>query len=160
MFNTEQICFVVFYSFVLVSISINMATIHIQSGKNELKCVRKKIKTQSIPFKLHADCDAQVNNYFNNYVKCGEDSILKTSFRGYPLRGKNIDVPDEYTGLILHESIRPSREKDERKFYVVGEFSEITYWNWDKSPTLNDPFSQALQWIDIAEALHSPILEE
>lgn len=137
-----------------------MAKIHIQSGRNELKCNRKKMKTQSVPFKIHADCDAEVSKYFDNYVKCGDDNILSTSFRGYPLRGKKLELPDGYVGLIFHETIRPATEKDERRFYVVGEFVEITYWNWDKSPTLNDPFAQALQWIDIAEALHSPIVEE
>lgn len=137
-----------------------MATVHIQSGKNELLCNRRKMKTQSMPFKIHADCDAKVSKFFDNYVKCDDASILTTSFRGYPLRGKKVGVPEEYLGLILQETIRPTREKDERKFYVAGEFREITFWNWDKSPTLNDPFIQALQWIDIAEALHSPIIEE
>lgn len=137
-----------------------MATVHIQSGKNELKSNKKKIKVQSVPFKIHADCDAKVSKYFDNYVKCSDENNLVTSFRGYPLKGANIELPEEYVGLMLHETIRPTREKDERKFYVVGEFSEITYWNWDKVPSSNDPFAQALQWIDVAEVLHSPILEE
>lgn len=137
-----------------------MATIHIQTGKNELKSNRKEIAVQSVPFKIFADCDAEVSKYFDNYVKCGDDNILKTSFRGYPLRGNKIKVPEEYVGLMLHETIRPSTEKDERKFYIVGGFSEITFWNWDKSPIVNNSLAQSLQWIEIAEALHSPIVEE
>lgn len=136
-----------------------MATIHLQTGNNELKTNRKKIKVQSMPCKILADCDAKVSEYFDNYVK-NEDEILKSSFRGYPLRGIKLKVPEDYVGIMLQETIRPSRENDERKFYVVGEFCEITHWNWDKKPSVNDPFAQALQWIDIAEVLHSPILEE
>lgn len=137
-----------------------MATVHIQTGKIELKSNKKDIKLQSVPFKIFADCDAKVDNYFDNYVKSVDSGILKSSFRGYPLKGTKVKVPEEYVGLMLHETVRPSREKDERKFYVIGEFSEITYWNWDKSPSLDNSIAQALQWIDIAEALHSPIVEE
>lgn len=136
-----------------------MATIHLQTGKNEIKSNKKNIKVQSMPFKILADCDAKVSNYFDKYVKCDENS-LKASFRGYPLKGNKIKVPYDYVGLMLHETIKPCREKDDRKFYVIGEFSEITYWNWDKLPTPNDSFAQALQWIDIAEVLHNPIIEE
>lgn len=53
----------------------------------------------------------------------------------------------------MHESIRPLTDKDDRKFYVVNDFNRIIYWNWDKVPSKNDTFSQALDWIDIAEAV-------
>lgn len=75
------------------------------------------------------------------------------SFRGYPLRGKKVEIPEGYVGLVLHESIRPSREKDERKFYIVNNFNNITFWNWDKVPSDNDSITQALQWIDIAQVV-------
>lgn len=55
--------------------------------------------------------------------------------------------------MVLHESIKPSTDKDERKFYVVNRFKDITYWNWDKIPSKNDPFIKAFDWIDIAEAV-------
>lgn len=137
-----------------------MATIHIQSGKSDSSCSRREVNIQNIPFKIHADCDANVNKYFNNYIKPDKNETLKASFRGYPLKGRKMNLPEEYVGIILHESIRPATEKDERKFYKVGQFSNITFWNWDKPPSRNDPITQALQWIDVAEALHSPVLEE
>ncbi|KAJ8959366.1 hypothetical protein NQ318_022052 [Aromia moschata] len=137
-----------------------MATIHIQGGTNVTDYCRKNSKIQSVPFKIHADCDAKVTKYFDDYVKTNNDGILEGSFRGYPLRGKQINIPEGYVGLVLHESIKPPREKDERKFYVVNHFSEITFWNWNKTPSDNDSIMQALQWIDVADALHSPILEE
>ncbi|KAJ8929290.1 hypothetical protein NQ314_018045, partial [Rhamnusium bicolor] len=120
----------------------------------------KNSNIQSVPFKIHADCDAKVAKYFDNYVKTTEDKTFKGSFRGYPLRGKKVDMPEGYLGLVLHESIKPARDKDERKFYVINNFTNITFWNWDKIPSENDSIIQALQWIYVAEALHSPILEE
>lgn len=69
------------------------------------------------------------------------------------MTGKQIQVPEGYVALLLHESMRPLRDIDERKFFVVNKFKEITYWNWDKTPSRNDPFVKALDWIDIAEAV-------
>lgn len=80
-------------------------------------------------------------------------SALTGSFRGYPLRGKKVEIPKGYLGFVLHESIRPSREKDERKFYVVNNFNKLIFWNWDKVPSDNDSITQALQWVDIAETV-------
>lgn len=137
-----------------------MSSIHIQTGKTDISCKRKSLNVQSLPFKIHADCDADVDKYFNNYIKPTENGVLKCSFRGYPLLGKTVQFPKEYTALVLHESIKPATEKDDRKFYIVGQFSQMTFWNWDKAPSDNDSISQALQWIDVAKALHDPVIEE
>lgn len=50
-----------------------MATIHIQSGKNNLDTNASDSKVQSVPFTIHADCDAQVKKYFETNVKSKED---------------------------------------------------------------------------------------
>lgn len=67
--------------------------------------------------------------------------------------GKKIDIPSGYAGVLLHESIKPSTDKEERKFYIVNNFNSVTFWNWGKIPSRNDPFIKALEWIDIAEAV-------
>jgi len=134
--------------------------IHIQSGKNNLECNLKNSKIQSLPCKIHADCDAPVSKYFEPYVTKEENNLLSGSFRGYPLKGKKMELPEGYIGVVLHESIRPTSEKDERKFYLVNKFKDVVYWNWDTIPSKNDAFIKALAWVEIAEVLHSPILEE
>nr|CAI5845591.1 unnamed protein product [Callosobruchus analis] len=48
-----------------------MATIHIQP---KTQFAKENSKLQSMPFKVHADCDAKVEQYFNNYIKTTEDS--------------------------------------------------------------------------------------
>lgn len=42
--------------------------IHI-SGKDGLISEVKEAHVQLVPFKVHADCDAKVSEYFNRYVK-------------------------------------------------------------------------------------------
>lgn len=78
---------------------------------------------------------------------------LKGSFRGYPLNGKVMQLPNGYVGLVLHESVKPNTDKEDRKFYIVNNFDSIVYWNWDKEPSKNDALDQALTWIDIAEVV-------
>lgn len=75
------------------------------------------------------------------------------SFRGYPLIGKDLECPEGYKGVILHETIKPSTESEDRKFYILHSFDKFTYWNWGKAPSQNDPIVQALDWISIAEAV-------
>lgn len=61
--------------------------------------------------------------------------------------------PEGYVGMVLHESVKPATENEDRKFYVVHNFDSIVYWNYDKTPSKNDALDQALAWIDIAEAV-------
>ncbi|XP_065160393.1 uncharacterized protein [Atheta coriaria] len=131
--------------------------IHIQIEKSEALSTRKKSNVQLLPFKIHADCEAKVEQYFNNFVQKSENGQLSGSFRGYPLKGQTIEVPKGYKGVIFHESKCMQKE---RNLYAVNNFDTITYWNWSKIPSKNDAIMQALDWIDIAEALHSPINEE
>ncbi|CAG9864459.1 unnamed protein product [Phyllotreta striolata] len=137
-----------------------MATIHINCGKGNLNCSNKNSNVQSVPFKILADASANVDKYFNKCIKTTENGHSKASFRGLPLLGKNVRLPEGYLGVVLHESLKPHDEKSERNFYVTNEFSNINFWNWDKDPSDNDSITQALQWLDVANALHSPIIEE
>lgn len=74
-----------------------------------------------------------------------DDPILVASFRGRPLQGKRLDLPDGYEGSVVIDSKKPARK-----------FNSFTYWNWDEIPSANDNIVKALQWIDIAEAIHAP----
>lgn len=69
------------------------------------------------------------------------------------MKGCSVAVPQNYLGVILNEKIPPMREKQERKFYVQNSFNSFIYWNWSKAPSRNDAIVQALDWIDIAEAV-------
>lgn len=64
-----------------------------------------------------------------------------------------MQLPEGYVGLLLHESVKPATDKEDRKFFVVHDFDSIVHWNCDKIPSKNDALDQALTWIDIAEAV-------
>lgn len=50
--------------------------IHIQTGKHNIQQEVVQSKIQSLPFKIHADCDANIKKYFESYVKEGEDKSM------------------------------------------------------------------------------------
>lgn len=72
--------------------------------------------------------------------------ILVASFRGRPLQGKKLNLPDGYEGSVV------STENSKKH---AKKFKSFTYWNWDEIPTNDDAVVKALQWIDVAKAIHS-----
>ncbi|XP_014233717.1 ribonuclease H2 subunit C [Trichogramma pretiosum] len=129
-------------------------SIHLHITKENMQQDEEPV-LHSIPCKIHTDDTANVETYFKPYIQNTEGDNLKSSFRGHPLEGKKIPVPKGYMGVTFFEYKKPETDDAERNIYATGRFSEFTYWNYDKVPTKNDPFISALDWIDIAEALHS-----
>lgn len=74
--------------------------------------------------------------------------ILTASFRGKPLQGRKIQLPENYKGLVLN--------KDSK---LEGKFQEFTYWNWDELPSDEDSVVKALQWINVSKAIHGEITD-
>ncbi|GLH13436.1 hypothetical protein R5R35_002956 [Gryllus longicercus] len=128
-----------------------------------VKCNSNAFKSESnvhyMPCKINFDGNATVSKYLQPCVKSGSTG-LTVSFRGHPLNGKEINLPTNYKGIVLQERVKPLTEDADRNLHVVNTFKSITYWNWDKIPNHDDAFIAAMDWIDIAEALHSPVQDE
>lgn len=73
--------------------------------------------------------------------------ILTASFRGRPLQGRKIQIPEEYKGYLV-------RKESDRNKTSLKSFDDFTYWNWDELPSDNDTVVKALQWINISKAIH------
>ncbi|XP_033191794.1 ribonuclease H2 subunit C [Bombus vancouverensis nearcticus] len=108
-----------------------------------------------MPCKIYGDESANVSTYFTPYIREVDDKVYNSSFRGYPLQGKKITLPSGYKGITFVEHKKPEVEHVERNLYFTGAFSHFTYWNYDKLPSKNDSLAAVMDWIDIAEALHS-----
>ena len=82
---------------------------------------------------------------------------MSASFRGYPLKGQVLSLPEGYRGIVLQETIKPLSETAERNLHVTHSFKSFTYWNWDKTPSKNDLLLSALDWIEVSEAVSSNV---
>ncbi|CAG4971119.1 unnamed protein product [Parnassius apollo] len=107
-----------------------------------------------LPCKIEADGAANVEKYFEPYVVEKENGELSATFRGHPLDGVKMSLPDGYRAILVTEAKKPLADDADRRFQVAGGFKEFVYWNWDKKPSKNDNIVKAFDWIDIAEAIH------
>lgn len=86
--------------------------------------------------------------------------MLRNSLRGFPLVGKELSVPNNYKGVIFTEKKRPLLDDQDRIFQFKTAFENFTYWNYDKIPSRNDAYLQAMDWLEVSEVLHCEDTEE
>jgi len=114
---------------------------------------------QFIPCNIEHDGEADIEKFFTTYVQettleDGKTKGVKGTLRGYPLDGTVMSVTDGYTGVVLKETRPSMNEDDERTIRGVCQFKEFTYWNLDREPGPGDKFKQAMNWMEIADAVH------
>lgn len=116
------------------------------------KSKNNSIVCHSIPCKVKTDSEANVGQYFEPTIRQSdrEDSVLLSSFRGRPLIGKQIDLPQNCSAFVVKTT-----KKDE--LVAENSFNRIIDWNLDKTPSESDSLPQLVQWIKISEAIHSSI---
>ncbi|XP_046401216.1 uncharacterized protein LOC124167309 isoform X2 [Ischnura elegans] len=110
-----------------------------------------------MPCRIHAEGQHKITEYFKPYLQYSKNDEVKVSFRGHPLHGKVLNLPEKYVGVIAQggKCVDPSR----KSLYVTRTFNSMTFWNWDKPPSTNDAFYKALDWLEIADVLHSTDVE-
>ncbi|KFM59927.1 Ribonuclease H2 subunit C, partial [Stegodyphus mimosarum] len=116
----------------------------------------ESVSCHLMPCKIEYDGNANVSKFYASNIR-EENGVLKSSFRGHPLQGQIVQVPNGYKGVVLEENPKFSSSEDKREFKIKGTFEKFTAWNWDKIPSHNDKLIKALQWIDIASALHTSV---
>ncbi|RWS12727.1 ribonuclease H2 subunit C-like protein [Dinothrombium tinctorium] len=102
-----------------------------------------------MPCRVKHRGEAKVSEYFEAIIQQNEKKPLLSSFRGYPLCGETIKLPQGFVGVVV--------DGKDNEFKVKSNFAEFTYWNWDKNPSDSDTVPQAFKWISIAAAIHKPI---
>lgn len=73
--------------------------------------------------------------------------VMTASFRGRPLQGRKLDVPEGYKGVVVNKDPRSPDKSN-------GQFKHFTYWNWDEIPSKNDIVVKSLQLINVSQAIH------
>lgn len=112
---------------------------------------------------------APVDRYFRPYAAAapGENGSdgnksWRASLRGKPLTGVELGMPNGYVGVLCTSGSTDDRNgqdlpaEDPEAGSIVGEVTKgMTYWNWDRLPTREDPLLAALDWVRISEAIMS-----
>ncbi|KAI9552260.1 hypothetical protein GHT06_022622 [Daphnia sinensis] len=116
----------------------------------------------SMPCKINHDGAANITGFFSPYVENKDtdfinnaDAVLEASFRGYPLQGKKITIPNDFKGIVIGEMKKPLTDMEPRNLYIKKNFGEITYWNWDCFPNKNDSINQSVEWLPLSKLIHN-----
>ena len=108
------------------------------------------VKLQLLPFSLDHSGKAHVSQFFESTVQTNSPSDLRASFRGRPLRGREVAVPSGCIGIV----VRADGKQGQQTLVPAASFSHITSWKWDQDPA-SDSLSAAFDWPEVAAAIHS-----
>ncbi|KYR00289.1 hypothetical protein DLAC_03455 [Tieghemostelium lacteum] len=97
---------------------------------------------------------AKVSNYFQTKENTQENCLV-SSFRGHELKGKTLDVPQDYKGYIFRQS-----DKKQHEWETLSQFKDFTYWNHDIAPQTSDKQQKALESLSILSVIHTLISKE
>jgi len=108
---------------------------------------------------------APVDRYFCPYAKnvttttsatvpaTSDIALWHASFRGKPLTGVQLGMPDNYVGVLCNGT-GDRVEPDDSSDLMADEVTEqLMYWNWDRIPTREDPLLAAFDWVRVSEAM-------
>ncbi|CAG5123702.1 unnamed protein product [Candidula unifasciata] len=127
----------------------------------DTKSVQKAVTDSChfVPCEIDFNGEAKVEDFFCKTItpSATDGDDMTAFFRGRPLNGSEITLPDGYTGLVLREPHKRSTEDEDRTLTATHKFNNFTYWNLDKQTTPDDLIQKALQWVDISSALHKPV---
>ncbi|XP_076015644.1 ribonuclease H2 subunit C [Genypterus blacodes] len=109
-----------------------------------------------LPCEIEHSGSAQVSQYFNATIK--DRKHEKTvSFRGRGLKGQELSCPQGYGGLVLKEFNKPTSDQEDRTVKVSSAFDKLIYWNLETPPNSDDTVVMAMDWPELAEAIHGPV---
>ncbi|CAH3153006.1 unnamed protein product [Porites evermanni] len=139
-----------------------MASGNIRVSQSSISNCPESSRIHLMACEIEHDGEAQVASYFDTSVREEEANsgvqnsvkALSASFRGRGLRGCVLNLPVGYMGYVMKEEKRPFTEEEDRVMKATHKFSQFTYWNLETPPSNNDAVVKAMQWINIASALH------
>lgn len=117
---------------------------------------QRGVPVHLVPCEVEHNGPAQINQYFTATVKDSKHEQT-VSFRGRGLKGQEIHCPQGFTGLVLKEVNKPGSDEEDRTVKVSSVFEKISYWNLETPPSSDDTIVMAMDWPELAEALHGPI---
>ncbi|XP_014863066.1 PREDICTED: ribonuclease H2 subunit C isoform X1 [Poecilia mexicana] len=146
-----------------MSCNASVTCLHLSSLKGA-----EKAPVHLMPCEIEHTGHAQVSQYFTATTKENKKGTKtdcrpvfatdKTvSFRGRGLKGQEISCPQGHTGLVLKEVDGHGSDQEDRTVKVTSVFDKLTYWNLETPPTSDDIVVMAMDWPELAEAIHGTI---
>ncbi|KAH8696096.1 ribonuclease H2 non-catalytic subunit-domain-containing protein [Talaromyces proteolyticus] len=121
-----------------------------------------------LPCKIHHDGSVDISQRYWKPVESENDDSHTAYFRGRKLRGRTVQLPEGYQGVVAVPSDRvlPATKKDvEGEDTVASEpvkvletqstFDEFIVWGHETLPAADDAFVKGVEeWVKFAEVMH------
>ncbi|OQR72367.1 hypothetical protein BIW11_10430 [Tropilaelaps mercedesae] len=111
-------------------------------------------EVRQLPCTVHFSGKANVAQRFDTYMEetmDGDQKLINAYFRGHPLVGTKLEVPEGYKGVVFTSSINDGS----RALKAKAHFDHFTYFNWTTKPSQADPQQAILDWLSIARTIHT-----
>ena len=79
---------------------------------------------------------------------------MEVSFRGHPLHGQEVCIPEGFRGIVLEEAKKPLTEVEARNLHVSNSFRKFTHWNWDSVPTDHNSLKYSTDWLILSKVVY------
>ncbi|KAF2226730.1 ribonuclease H2, subunit C [Elsinoe ampelina] len=134
---------------------------------------QQKVQPNLLPCKISYNGPVNVSSrYWNSEVET--DGSKTAYFRGRKLQGRDVVLPDGYSGAVLHKTDRTiveasqptdrdedmsEQEEAPQQLKVVeqvGSFDAITVWDHEALPeSAQNPYLKGVEeWIKLSQAIH------
>ncbi|KAL0944610.1 ribonuclease h2 subunit c [Colletotrichum truncatum] len=124
-----------------------------------------------LPCRIHHDGPVGATEHFWNPNKA-DDGKHVAYFRGRKLHGTTVKLPEQYRGVVMEKSDKPTGnrrpeveeeiEEEEQQVEtgamdIKAEFDEIVIWGHEASAdAASDPYVRSIEeWLTVAEQIHS-----
>nr|XP_020491402.1 ribonuclease H2 subunit C [Labrus bergylta] len=115
-----------------------------------------RVPVHLMPCEIEHEGPAQVSQYLTATTKNSKQEKT-VSFRGRRLKGQELSCPQGFTGLVLKEINKPGSDQEDRTVKLSSVFDKLTYWNLETPPNSDDTVVMAMDWPELAEAIHGPL---
>jgi ribonuclease H2 subunit C len=144
-------------------------------GTGEALRTLRPVAVHHLPCQIKYDGPADVAGFFRveplargaaAHREAGE--TLVSTFRGRRLLGQEVPLPAGCDGLVLvprsgllgRKRARGEAEADEseaaeEEWECQAVFESISFWNYDRAPAETDEARRWLDWLSVADAIHS-----
>ncbi|XP_008302555.1 ribonuclease H2 subunit C [Stegastes partitus] len=116
----------------------------------------QQVTVHLMPCEIEHNGPALVSQYLTATTKDNKQEKM-VSFRGRGLKGQELSCPQGYSGLVLKEINKPGSDQEDRTVKVSSVFDKLTYWNLETPPNSDDTVVMAMDWPELAEAIHGPV---
>ncbi len=132
-------------------------TTKIDPEKETAREAESEHELQFIPASIDFNGSEKINDFFTKFIRKAEDGKghLEATFQGRPLDGEVIDLKSKgLEAVVLQSGVAMNNAAEDKSVRVIKRTEKLTYWNYDRIPSEQDRFQQALNYVQLAKAFH------